>query len=57
MHPTDPDGVYVAGNMGFHEWSDGGATWTTLRNGAMSDSLMDPTAREVLFVAHWNNGV
>lgn len=57
VHPTDPNRVYVAGNLGFHESTDGGATWTTLRTGAMSDAMLDPTAPEVLYVGQWNSGV
>ena len=57
VHPTNPDIVYVAGNSGLHKSVNGGATWTTVRNGHASDALIDPTTPNTIYVAIWNSGV
>jgi hypothetical protein len=57
VDPSNPDVVYVAGNQGLHKSTDGGATWTNVRNDHCSDALMDPTNPDRIYAGVWNSGV
>jgi photosystem II stability/assembly factor-like uncharacterized protein len=57
IHPASPDWVYVAGNAGLHFSANGGASWVTLREGYVSDALMDPRNPAVIYAAVWHRGV
>jgi hypothetical protein len=57
IHPTNPDVVYVAGEAGMHKSVDGGASWTTVLSGHVSDALIDPTNPDRLYAGIWNQGI
>lgn len=51
VSPTDANRVYVAGNNGFEYSDDGGATWTTLMAGDISDAVIDPSDADKIYIA------
>jgi hypothetical protein len=62
VHHSDPNIVYVAGDRGFHKSVNGGATWTNLviggiSNGNISDAVMDPILSNQIYVGIRNVGV
>jgi hypothetical protein len=57
VSPTDSLRVYVAGINGFERSTDGGVTWTTLRNGQISDAVIDPNNPNTLYINVGNNGI
>lgn len=57
IDPGNPNVVYVAGNAGLHKTTNGGTTWTNVRNDHVSDALMDPTNPSRIYAAVWNSGV
>ena len=50
VSPADANTVYVAGDSGFERSTDGGATWTTLRAGEISDLVIDPTNGNIIYI-------
>ncbi|MES1240652.1 MAG: hypothetical protein ABUT39_03440 [Acidobacteriota bacterium] len=57
VSPTDPDTVYVAGNSGFERSTDGGASWTTLFAGQISDAVIDSTDGDVIYINVCSSGI
>lgn len=51
VSPVNPNLVYVAGESGLERSVDGGVEWTTIRTGAASDAVLDPTNPGRVFVA------
>ena len=62
-HPTDPDTIYVANNQGFWCSHTAGTTWvsntgqTTLKDGDITDAVIDPGNASILYVAERNVGL
>lgn len=44
-HPTDANTIYAATNTGFKKSTDGGATWTTLLTGGITDFAISVTGK------------
>lgn len=57
VSPTDPNRVYVAGNSGFETSADGGATWSILRAGQISDAAIDSSNADVIYINVRNDGI
>ncbi len=57
VSPTDENTVYVAGNSGFEVSTDGGATWSTLHSGQISDAVIDATNGNVMYINVRNDGI
>ena len=57
VSPSDADSVYVAGADGFEGSTDGGATWTTLRAGEISDAVIDATDANIIYINVRNDGI
>jgi hypothetical protein len=57
VHPSDPDTVYAATGTGLWFSGDGGATWTNLQSGNITDAAMDPADSSILYVGKPNTGV
>lgn len=57
VSPTDENRVYVAGNNGFERSTDGGATWSTLRAGQISDAVIDSSDGDVIYINIRNDGI
>ena len=51
VHPTIPSTVYAATNTGLHRTTDGGATWTMLLEGVITDLAMPPSGPQILWAA------
>ena len=50
VSPTTSTTVYVAGSNGFERSTDSGATWTTLRAGAISDAVIDSSDANTIYI-------
>jgi len=57
VSPTDADTLYVAGNSGFERSTDGGASWTTLRAGQISDAVIDASNGDVIYINVCSSGI
>lgn len=67
VHPTEPDRLYVAsgsvpgddgeGEIGLWESIDGGAGWTLLITGDVTDAAMDPADASILYAAVRDEGL
>ena len=57
VSPTDANRVYVAGESGFESSADGGATWTTVRAGEVSDAVIDPNTANTLYINVRSDGL
>jgi hypothetical protein len=67
VHPSDPDGVYVAsgaatdrgveGELGLWRSGDGGETWTKLLAGDTVDAAVDPDDGAILYAAVRGEGL
>ncbi len=44
-HPTDANTIYAATNSGFKKTTDGGATWSTLLTGGITDFAISQTGK------------
>lgn len=51
VHPTVPSTVYAATNTGLHRTLDGGATWTRLLSGVITDLAMPTGDPQTLWAA------
>jgi photosystem II stability/assembly factor-like uncharacterized protein len=47
----------VAGDNGLHKSTNGGGSWTNLRNDHVSDAVMDPTYPDTIYAAVWDSGI
>ncbi|ADD42336.1 WD40/YVTN/BNR-like repeat-containing protein [Stackebrandtia nassauensis] len=54
--PANVDTVFVAGQDGFEYSTDGGATWTTLLSGQVSDACIDSSG-DLLYACVHNDGI
>lgn len=54
---SDAARVYVAGQSGFERSTDGGATWTTIRTGEVSDAVIDPNTPATLYINVRSDGI
>jgi photosystem II stability/assembly factor-like uncharacterized protein len=67
VHPADPDHLYIAsgscdsddavGEMGVWRSLDGGATWTKLLAGDVTDAAMDPVEPSILYAGVRHHGL
>lgn len=66
VHPTDPDTVFAATNIGLHRTTDGGTSWLPMTNGlpaisssvlAATDVAFDPVTPTTAYVAFWGSGI
>jgi photosystem II stability/assembly factor-like uncharacterized protein len=57
IHPANANIVYVAGDNGLHKSTNGGGSWTNLRNDHVSDAVMDPTYPDTIYAAVWDSGI
>lgn len=49
VHPADPDTVYAATSTGLWFTGDGGANWSNLNAGKITDVAMDPSDSSILY--------
>jgi hypothetical protein len=62
-HPTDPNTIYVASNLGLWCSQTAGATWLsnpgqqTLKDGDMTDAALDPGGASILYVTERGVGL
>jgi len=57
VHPSDPDTVYAATSTGLWFTGDGGANWSNLNVGKITDVAMDPADSSILYVGKPTVGV
>jgi photosystem II stability/assembly factor-like uncharacterized protein len=65
VHPTDPNTVFAASNLGLHRSTDGGTNWLPMTNGlpaisntvvACTDVVFDPSQPDTVYTAFWGTG-
>jgi photosystem II stability/assembly factor-like uncharacterized protein len=56
VDPTNDQRLWVCGDAGLERSIDGGASWTTLRAGTITDIVLDPTNPNTLLIGHRFNG-
>jgi hypothetical protein len=57
VHPSDPDTVYAATPTGLWFTGDGGASWSTVNAGKITDVVMDSSDSSILYAGKPNVGV
>jgi hypothetical protein len=66
VHPTDPNTVLAASNLGLYRTIDGGISWIQLTSGlpainasviAATDVVFDPVAPSTAYVGFWGSGI
>jgi photosystem II stability/assembly factor-like uncharacterized protein len=51
VDPTNVQRLWVCGDRGLERSTDGGVTWTTLRNSTVTDIVLDPLTADTMFIA------
>jgi photosystem II stability/assembly factor-like uncharacterized protein len=57
VHPDDPDTVYAATTTGLWFTGDGGANWSNLNPGKITDAAMDPVDSSILYIGQPDTGI